>query len=148
MSISLSNAPSLSPSKQGALDFIVKAGAVAEEEGHHPDLHLEDYHRDVRVQVSRIEYRDTSLIRQCRGASLMRNSFLRGPDGRPMQRALRWSRGGIALTCVSCGTALRALRYRGTSLIRRRPPSRTLQYNHPTKRTLTVEVRFCTHLFV
>ena len=50
LSIYLSNAPCLSPLKQGALDFIVKAGAVAEEEGHHPDLHLEEY-RNVRVQV-------------------------------------------------------------------------------------------------
>ena len=28
---------------QAALDFCTRVGAVAEEEGHHPDLHLTDY---------------------------------------------------------------------------------------------------------
>eukprot|EP00290_Baffinella_frigidus_P016832 CAMPEP_0180203308 /NCGR_PEP_ID=MMETSP0987-20121128/7783_1 /TAXON_ID=697907 /ORGANISM="non described non described, Strain CCMP2293" /LENGTH=139 /DNA_ID=CAMNT_0022158671 /DNA_START=153 /DNA_END=572 /DNA_ORIENTATION=+ len=35
---------------QAGMDFIVKAGAVAEVEGHHPDLHLVQY-RDVRVEI-------------------------------------------------------------------------------------------------
>jgi pterin-4a-carbinolamine dehydratase len=34
---------------QAALDFINRAGAVAEAEGHHPDLHIVKY-RDVRVE--------------------------------------------------------------------------------------------------
>lgn len=33
-----------------ALDFLNRVGAVAEAEGHHPDLHLEGY-RDVRIEL-------------------------------------------------------------------------------------------------
>lgn len=35
---------------QEALDFIVKIGALAEQEGHHPDIHLTKY-RQVRLQL-------------------------------------------------------------------------------------------------
>eukprot|EP00640_Fibrocapsa_japonica_P007753 CAMPEP_0113941184 /NCGR_PEP_ID=MMETSP1339-20121228/7163_1 /TAXON_ID=94617 /ORGANISM="Fibrocapsa japonica" /LENGTH=143 /DNA_ID=CAMNT_0000945263 /DNA_START=148 /DNA_END=579 /DNA_ORIENTATION=- /assembly_acc=CAM_ASM_000762 len=35
---------------QAALDFVVAAGAIAETEGHHPDLHITSY-RNVQVEV-------------------------------------------------------------------------------------------------
>jgi len=33
------------------LEFFRKVGQIAEDEGHHPDLHLENY-RDVRIEIS------------------------------------------------------------------------------------------------
>lgn len=34
-----------------AIDFFARVGEVAEQEGHHPDLHLTDY-RNVRIELS------------------------------------------------------------------------------------------------
>ena len=36
---------------QDALDFIHRVGAIAESEGHHPDIHLTDY-KNVRIDLS------------------------------------------------------------------------------------------------
>jgi len=35
---------------QAGLEFLNKAGALAEQEGHHPDLHLEGY-RNVAIEL-------------------------------------------------------------------------------------------------
>eukprot|EP00808_Paulinella_micropora_P000900 g34611.t1 len=44
------------------LKFFERVGAVAEEEGHHPDLHLESY-RNVRIEMIKVQARIFASIR-------------------------------------------------------------------------------------